>query len=194
MLTNYEMKIHFAHTTFNWTNEAKGKAAVHCVIIGFANYDVKEKHLFIYNDINSEPYQKRAKNINPYLVDAINVFIQKRTNPLCNVPKMTKGSSPTDGGYLLLDENEMEILIQSNPISEKYIKRYAGSREYINNIKRYCLWLKDVTPSDLKAMPLVIDRLEEVKKMRLQSSKLSTQKWAAYPSLLKRDNLSIITF
>lgn len=194
MLTKYEMKIHFAHTTFNWKNEAKGKAAVHCVIIGFANYDVKDKHLFIYDDINSEPYQKRAKNINPYLVDAINVFIQKRSNPICDVPKMTKGSSPTDGGYLLLDENEKEKLIQLNPISEKYIKRYAGSKEYINDIKRYCLWLKDVTPSDLKAMPLVISRLEEVRKMRLQSSKLSTQKWAAYPSLFIEERQPITNY
>lgn len=183
MLNKYKVKIHFAHTTFNWTNEAKGKAAVHCVIIGFANYETKNKYLFEYEDIKGEPLVKPVKNINPYLVDAINVFIQKRTNPICEVPKMIKGSSPTDGGHLILDEEEKRSLIQSNPISEKYIKQYSGSREYINNIKRYCLWLKDVIPSDLKNMPLVLERLKKVKQMRLESSKVSTQKWADFPSL-----------
>lgn len=183
MLNIYNVKIHFAHTTFNWTNDAKGKAAVHCVIIGFANYDTKNKYLYEYEDIKGEPLVKPVKNINPYLVDAINVFIQKRTNPICEVPKMIKGSSPTDGGHLLLDEEERIELIKSNPISEKYIKQYSGSREYINNIKRYCLWLKEAIPSDLKSMPLVLERLARVKEMRLASSKVSTQKWADLPSL-----------
>lgn len=116
-------------------------------------------------------------------MDAVNVFIQKRTSPICNVPKMIKGSSPTDGGHLILDEEEKLRFINSNPICKKYIKQYTGSREYINNIKRYCLWLKDSIPSDLKAMPLVLERLEKVKQMRLESTKASTQKWAEFPSL-----------
>lgn len=187
LMEKYNISIHFAHTTFNWTNEAKGKAAVHCVIIGFANYEIKNKYLFEYEDINSQPHIKKVKNINPYLVDANNIFIRKRSNPLCNVPKMTKGSSPTDGGHLILDENEKNDLVNESPIYNKYIRKYTGSREYINNINRYCLWLKEVSPSELKSMPKVLERLEKIKKMRLESSKLSTQKWADFPSLFIED-------
>ena len=183
MLNKYGIKIHFAHRTFKWSNEAKGNAAVYCVIVGFANFDTTNKTLFEYEDIKGEAHELKVKNINPYLIDAKDIFIDKRTNPLCIVPKMTKGSSPTDGGFLLLSNEEKINLVSSYPISETIIKKYVGSYEFINNITRYCIWLKDVNPKLINSIPEIINRIKEVKKFRLQSSKASTKKWSDYPTL-----------
>jgi len=187
LLNNYNVKIHFAHTTFSWSNEAKANAGVHCVIIGFANFDTKDKYLYVYDDIKGEPHEKKVKNINPYLVDADNIFIQKRSKPICNVSEMVKGSQPTDGGNLLLSEEEKNELILKNPIAEKYIKPLISAHEFLNGKNRFCLWLKDVLPSDLKQMPVVLERVSKVKAMRLSSNKLATQKWADYPTLFTED-------
>lgn len=183
MLNKYGVKIHFAHKTFKWSNEAKGNAAVYCVIVGFANFDTTTKTLFEYEDIKGEPHAIKVKNINPYLVDAKDIFIDKRTNPLCSVPKMTKGSSPTDGGFLLLEEKEKKELILKEPKAENLIKKYVGSLEFINNIPRYCLWLKDVNPQLINSIPDITNRVKKVQNFRLQSSKGSTRKWADYPTL-----------
>jgi hypothetical protein len=177
------MFIHFAHTTFNWTNEAKGKAAVHCVIVGFASFDIKSKELYVYDDIRSDPQLSLVKNINPYLVASSNIFIKKRSTPISLVPKMNKGSQPTDGGNLILSEIEKEELIENNRITSKYIKPLLSAHEFLNAKKRYCLWLVNANPSDLKKMPLVIQRINNVRKMRLRSSKVATQKWAEFPTL-----------
>lgn len=170
--------INFAYKTFIWDNEAGLKAHVHCVIIGFSDNDRDDK--IIYD--NGIP--TKAKNINGYLVDAPNIFIEARKNPICsNAQKMIKGSQPTDGGYLLLTEEERKELIHKNPLSEKYIKRYMGANDLINNVVRYCLWLVDVSPSELRKMPEVLKRLEMVKETRLNSKKIATQKWAEKPYL-----------
>jgi type I restriction-modification system DNA methylase subunit len=155
--------INFAVPTFKWTNEAKGKAAVHCVIIGFSL-------------IKTEP------NINPYLIEAPNIFVQSRSSSLCNVPKMVYGNKPVDGGFLMLTPHERLEIINKHPIAEKYIKRLYGAEEYINNIERFCLWLLDADPAELRQIPEIINRIEKVRQFRLSSKKIATQKFADYPS------------
>lgn len=187
LLKNCKVKIHFAHTTFSWSNEAKGNAGVHCVIIGFANYDIKDKYLYEYDDIKGEPHQKKVKNINPYLVDAPNTIILSKTKPISNVMPMQYGSKPVDGGAFMFTEDEKFEFLKIEPNSEKFFKRLIGSQEYINNIKRYCLWLKDISPKELKALPYVLKRVEKVKSIRLQSSKKPTREAAATPTLFAEE-------
>ena len=173
------IKIHFAHRTFSWNNEARGKAAVHCVIIGFGLQDVSNKTIYEYEDIKGEPHAVRASNINPYLLDAPNTLLEKRREPICNVLAITRGSQPTDGGHLLMDELEKEELIKNEPYAERWIRPFAMGDEFINNLKRYCLWLVDCEPNEIKQMPYVLARIEKVKQMRLASKKLPTQALAA---------------
>lgn len=177
-----DVKIHFAHRTFSWNNEARGKAAVHCVIIGFGLHDVANKTIYEYADIKGEPHAVKANNINPYLIDGPNVILQKQSKPICQVLSITRGSQPTDGGHLLLDENEKLELILIEPQAEKWIKPFAMGDEFINNLKRYCLWLVDCSPSELRQMPYVLARVEKVKQMRLASKKIPTQKLASQPT------------
>ena len=174
--------INFAYQTFVWNNEAKGNAAVHVVIIGFSYCKVKDKFLYKYNDIQ-ELHRVQVKEINPYLIEGKTIFIHRRKSPLCSVPEMTKGSSPTDGGHLLLNEQEKQTLLEEHPHFGKYIKQYTGSFEYINNVKRYCLWLKDAPPEDLRRNLNVSERLLKVKNFRKNSPKVATQKWSQSPSL-----------
>ena len=183
MLNKYGIKIHFAHRTFKWSNEAKGNAAVYCVIVGFANYDSINKRIFEYEDIKGEAHEIKAKNINPYLVDSKNIFITKRTSPICEVPKMFKGSQPTDGGNFLFTEEEKVTFLEMEPESEKFIKPLISAHEYLNGEKRYCLWLVDAEPSELKKLPNLLNRIEGVRQMRLKSSKQATVNWAAKPTL-----------
>jgi hypothetical protein len=175
--------IHFAHRTFRWNNEAKSIAAVHVVIIGFAAFDVNDKKLFEYNDIKGEPFLKKVQNINPYLVDAANILVLYRKSPICNVPQMCKGSQPTDGGNLLLSDEEKNTYLAGEPSGEKYIKQFLGSREFINRELRWCFWLTDLNPSDLRNMPLLTKRIDAVRQMRRNSKKEATRKWAQFPSI-----------
>ncbi|MFV8359895.1 DNA methyltransferase [Flavobacterium sp. LS1P3] len=183
MLNKYAIKIHFTHRTFRWSNEAKGNAAVYCVIIGFANFDTNDKRIFEYENIKGEAHEIKAKNINPYLIDAKDSFITKRTNPLCNVPKMYKGSQPTDGGYFLFTENEKNEFLLKEPKAINFIKPLISAHEFINGEKRYCLWLVNAEPSELKQMPHLLNRIEGVRSMRLKSTKQATVKWADQPTL-----------
>ena len=188
MINKYGVKIHFAHRTFKWSNEAKGNAAVFCVIIGFANFDTSTKRIFEYEDIKGEPHEIKAKNINPYLVDAKEIFVTKRTKPLCNVPKILKGNYYAKSEGLLIEENDLETLIKNEPNSKKYIKKLIGSDEFINNRKRYCLWLVDCPPDELRKMPLVIERVNRVKADRLTSRDKAMQKLAMTPTLFRETN------
>ncbi len=183
MLNKYGIKIHFAHRTFKWSNEAKGNAAVYCVIIGFANYDTINKSIFDYENIRGEAHEIKAKNINPYLVDAKDIFISRRNKPICGVPQMYKGSQPTDGGNLLFNEKEKIEFLNIEPNAENLIRPFISAHEFINNEKRYCLWLVDAEPGQLKQLPHVLRRIEGVKQMRLKSSKQATIKWASQPTL-----------
>lgn len=188
MLNKYNIKIHFAHRTFKWSNEAKGNAAVYCVIIGFANFDSNNKSIFEYEDIKGEAHEVKAKNINPYLVDASDVFIEKNSTPLCPVPKMSFGNMPLDGGHLLFTNDEKNELIRIEPNSKKFIKPLISAYEFLNGKKRWCLWLLDAEPSELKQLPEVLKRVELVKKFRLDSIAPSTQKFASTPTLFRDRN------
>jgi len=184
MIQKYGIKIHFAHRTFKWNNEAKGNAAVYCVIIGFASFDTKVKHLFDYEDIKGEPHRLEVKNINPYLVDAKDVFISKRRTPICNIPEISFGNMPNDGSNFFIDENNVENYIKQEPLSKKYIKPFLGAQEFLNGKLKYCLWFKDsFDPKDLKDMPLSLSRIKEVEKIRNNSTREATRKLAQYPML-----------
>jgi hypothetical protein len=177
------IKIYFAHRTFQWSNEGRGVAAVHCIIIGFGRCDSKEKVIFEYETLQSDPAKIKVSNINPYLVDAADIALERRSSPVSDVPCMVYGSKPADGGSLLLTPEEKEELIELEPKSAKWIRRMIGSEEFINGIERYCLWLKDCPPDELRSMPLVLKRVEAVKKMRLASPKKPTQLLADTPTL-----------
>ncbi len=183
MIKKYHIKIHFAHRTFKWSNEAKGNAAVYCVIVGFANFDTTNKRIFEYENIKGEAHEIKAKNINPYLVDAKDVFIDKRRTPICNVPKIVFGNMPNDGGHLLFTEEEKNDFIQKEPQAEKYIKPMLSAFEFLNGEKRWCLWLLNSNPTDLKKMPEVLRRIELVKEYRLKSTREATRKLAKFPTL-----------
>lgn len=184
LLKNYNIKIHFAHRTFDWCNEARGNAHVHCVIIGFANFDTNKKRLFDYEDIKGEPHEIEVKNINPYLVDYNDLVIVKRSKPLQNSQEIVFGSMPNDGGNLIFNtEKEKNDFVKKEHLSEKYIKELICAEEFINNKKRYCLWLKDVNPMELAKMPMVLDRINKVKALRSQSTRKETRELANTPAL-----------
>lgn len=188
LLEKYHIKINLAHRTLKWTNEAKGKAAVYCIIVGFSTQDRKDKRIFVYEDIKGEPHEIKAKNINPYLVDAPNVLIGKRTKPISKLPPMSFGNMPLDGGHLLLSEEEREEFLQKEPNAEKFILPLISAYEFLNGKKRYCLWLVDAEPSELKKLPEVLKRIDEVRKFRMNSVAPSTQKFAATPSTFRDKN------
>ena len=156
------IKIHFAHRTFAWSNEARGKAAVHCVIIGFGPGDVPNKTIFEYDDIRGEPHAVLANNINPYLVDAPDVVLPRRSSPICAVPEIGIGNKPIDDGNYLFTPEEKTAFVKREPQAEKYFRRWLGADEFINNIERWCLWLGDCSPAELRAMPEAMKRVEAV--------------------------------
>ena len=183
MFNKNKIKIHFAHRTFKWGNEAKGNAAVHVVIIGFSNFDVTEKFLYEYEDIKGEAHEVKVNNINAYLVGAPDIVIESRSNPISCVPKIQFGNMPNDGGQFLFDTNEKDDFTIKEPNSIKYFKKFFGGYEFINNVQRWCLWLKDVAPNELSKMPLVLERISNVSQIREKSTALQTRKSAATPSL-----------
>lgn len=180
---SFGIKIQFAHRTFKWSNEAKGKAAVYCIIVGFTTIDLSNKTIFEYSDIKGEPHQIAAKNINAYLVDAKDIYINNRSSPICNVPRMSFGSMPRDGGHFIFTSEEKTQFIKKEPLSKKWIRPYTGAQEFINGYSRFCLWLKDISPVELIGMPLVMDRVEKVRLFRLKSKAISTRKFANTPTL-----------
>ena len=173
----YNVHFDFAYRTFQWDSEASIKAHVHCVIIGFSvTVNVSQKIIFEGNT------RRYCENISPYLVDAPTVFIMKRKKTIFPVPEMIKGSSPVDGGYFFLDNEDKERVISENPSTIKMIRRFYGAREYIHNIPRWCLWLQGISPSDIKANHFVVERIKSVHEFRLNSTKAATQKYAEYPT------------
>ena len=180
LLNQYRVHIDFAHRTFKWNSEAKEKAAVHCVIIGFSIAGNNQTKYIYTNGVASQP----AKNINPYLLDAPDVLISSRGAALCNVPRMTAGNKPTDGGNLILSQEERDALIAKDASIVPYVRRYVGSKDFINNDEvRYCLWLKGVSPTLYRKNTEIMRRLEAVKQMRLASSAAPTRALAEKPYL-----------
>jgi hypothetical protein len=174
----YCIKIHFAHRTFKWNNEAKGNAAVYCVIVGFANYDTIDKSIFEYEDIKGEAHEIKAKNINAYLIDAKDILVEKKTKPICNVPNIIKGNYYAKSEGLIIEEEDLNYLETNEPNVKKWIKLLIGADEFINNKKRYCLWLVDCPPEELRKMPLVMERVNRVREDRLKSTDKGMQNLA----------------
>lgn len=172
------IEIQFAYRTFVWTSEAKDQAAVHCVIIGFTEYHIdKTKTIFDGNQ------KINVAHINGYLLDAPDIFIEARGSQLSGYPPMSKGSQPTDGGFLILSFEQRQQMVQEYPTSDRYIKRFVGSRDLINNEYRYCLWLKGVSPAEYRNIPPIMARLKEVEKVRLKSPTKSVINAAETPML-----------
>lgn len=176
----FSVCIDFAHRTFRWDSEAISKAHVHCVIIGFSS-KINDKQKFIYNSGTPQ----KVDSINPYLLEAPTIFIESRKKPLCNVPAITKGCQPTDGGNLIIEDSELKSFLEKEPAAKPYIKRLVGAREFINNKNRWCLWLVGVSPKELRKMPLVMERVSKVREMRLNSSDAGTRKLADTPTVFR---------
>lgn len=176
--------IDFAYRTFRWDSEAKIKAHVHCVIIGFSVAENSEpKKLF-----DGDRYQV-AENINGYLLDGENVFVESRSKPICNVPEIGIGNKPIDGSFFLFEKEEMDDFIKKEPASKKYFRPWYGSREFINQKPRYCLWLGECTPAELKAMPHCMERVKAVREYRLASPSAGTVKLADKPTHFHVENM-----
>jgi hypothetical protein len=180
------VRINFAHRTFQWNSEARGKAAVHCVIVGFALFDRPEKWLYEYEDIRGNAQSTKAGNINPYLVDAPDLVVGNRNTPLCAVPQMRWGNKPTDGGHLILSPEEKQELLALEPGAEKFVRRYMSGGDFLNGVERYCLWLVDAQPQELRALPRVMARVEAVRQSRLASKAASTRNYATHPTLFRQ--------
>lgn len=174
------IRIDFAYRTFRWDSEASIKAHVHCVIIGFSNHSINPCHLkkFIFDGDK----KIEASNINGYIIDAQDTYIGSITKPLCDVPEMFIGNKPIDGGFYLFSEPERDEFISKEPASAAFFKPWYGSEEFINNKKRYCLWLGDCSPQQLRSMPLCMKRIEAVRNFRLSSKSAGTVKLADSPT------------
>lgn len=184
LFENYKITINFAYQTFRWDSEAKSKAHVHCVIVGFGQVEREKKFIYTTN-LKSI----LSKNINAYLVDGPNVFIDSRTKPICDVPEMGIGNKPIDDGNYLFKEEEYEIFIKEEPASIKYFKLWYGAYEFINRNPRYVLWVGDCEPSELRKMPRVMDRIRNVKEFRLKSKSSGTRKIAETPTRFHVENI-----
>lgn len=169
--------INFAYKTFVWDSEASQKAHVHCVIIGFAKFSKQEKYIF------EGDLKKKATNINRYLYDGDNILVKSRNTPICDVPKMIYGNKPADGGYLIIEDEDYEEFVRTDPNSVKYIKPLIGASEYIKGNKRWCLWLEGVEPSAIRKCPNIIERVRLCKESRESSIAAGIRKFAATPTL-----------
>ncbi len=169
--------INFAHRTFVWSSEAKTKAAVHCIIVGFALFKRSQKIIFNANQ------KQQVDNINPYLLDGDNVIVFAQRKPFASVPAMVYGNKPADGGNLIIENDKYEDFISKEPSAQKYIRRYVGAVEFLHNQNRYCLWLKGANPKEIKAMPMVMDRVAQCQEMRNNSVAAAIRKFAATPTL-----------
>lgn len=184
MLYNqYHIKIHFAHQTFKWGNEAKNNAAVHVIIVGFSNVDTNNKRLYTYFDIKADQLQHQVKNISPYLVEGNDNVLLTKKKPICDVPEMLKGSQPTDDGNLLLSDEEKQIYLKEEPQGAVFIKPFISAKEFLHNSLRWCFWLVSANPSVLKTCPVLMKRISAVRDFRLRSTKAATRKWADSPGL-----------
>ena len=182
-LLNQGIHIQFAHRTFKWMNEAPGKAAVHCVIVGFGTTPSRQRRLFEYETVDGAPHEVKAASINPYLVDAAETILPSRRQPISQVPPIVFGSMPNDGGNLLLSDDEKRALLRIEPQAAKWIRPFMGADEFINRIPRWCLWLVDCPAAELKALPAVAERVAAVRQLRADSSRETTRELAATPTL-----------
>jgi hypothetical protein len=193
------LRINFAHRTFQWNSEARGKAAVHCVIIGFhlpplqgegrSGDGVQEKWIFDYDTPQSEPHAVKAANINPYLVDGPDVVLQSRTKPICDVAEIGIGNKPIDGGNYLFTTEGRDEFLKIEPAAAIWFRRWLGSEEFINNYERWCLWLGECPPDELRKLPESLKRVEAVRNVRLASKSAPTRKLADTPTRFHVENM-----
>jgi hypothetical protein len=179
-LLGNDIQIDFAYRTFRWDSESEQKAHVHCVIIGFSSIHNSPKEKLIFEDNGNVI---KSENINAYLLNATNVFIESRKTPLCDVSEMVFGNMPNDGGNLIIKAEEYEDFIKKEPAAKKYVREFLGAEEFINGKKRYCLWLVEASPAELRHMPLVAARVEAVWKLRMESKREATKRLAYTPHL-----------
>lgn len=177
------IQINYAYRTFRWDSEAKIKAHVHCVIIGFSYGQIGSKRIYQNGSVHE------VKNINGYLLDADNIFVESRSKPLCNVPEIGIGNKPIDGGYYLFTKEEMDEFIKKEPKAQTYFHPWYGSYEFINRAPRYCLWLGECTPGELRRMPECLKRVEAVREYRLKSPSAGTRKLADTPTHFHVENM-----
>ena len=200
VLFGHDMTIRFAHRTFQWSSEVRGKAAVHCVIIGLTYSSETKRTIYDYEHVKADPYAVPVKRINGYLIDGPQYAVPARSSPPEGRIKMHKGSQPTDGarlklpegGYrkfsnLILDTDDRDNLLATDPNCEKWLKPFVGSAELISGKWRWCLWLKNASPSELRASKPMVERLERVRTGRLQSPTASVRDYATYPTLFTQD-------
>ncbi|GAB2498126.1 hypothetical protein CATRI_12275 [Corynebacterium atrinae] len=181
-LFNAGWHISFAHQSFQWESEAPGMAHVHCVIIGFERGTRAPRRLFTYADIKAEPEERQVKNINPYLVDGPDVFVEKRSKPLADLPATRYGSKPADGGFLIVEQEDYEA-IMADPIAAQYVRPFVGARELIHGLPRWCLWLVNAAPNEIEESIVLSERVGAVRQFRLESKKESTRSLAQTPHL-----------
>ncbi|MAQ92133.1 MAG: SAM-dependent methyltransferase [Rhodothermaceae bacterium] len=194
LMGEHGCRIHFAHRPFQWTNQASGKAAVHVVIEGFGPQEVSPKRLFDYEDIRGEPTERVVTNINPYLVEAADVVVLRRSTPLCDVPEIGIGNKPIDGGHYLFTPEEKAAFLEREPNAAPYFRQWIGAREFLNGVERWVLWLGDTSPAALRAMPAVMERVEAVRDSREQSKSAPTQRLAATPTRFHVENVPTAEF
>jgi hypothetical protein len=181
LFQGFGLKIHFAHRTFAWESEARGKAHVHVVIIGFAAFDAANKRIYDYQGENVT--QTSPRNISPYLIEGADIAVVSRSRPICDVPACEYGNKPTDGGFLIIEEKDRKQFLTDNPGAKKYLRPLLCAEEYLHSIPRWCLWLIDAPPEDIERMPGLKQRVEAVRKFRLDSKKEPTKKKAREPAL-----------
>lgn len=197
LFNKYKIKIHFAHRTFNWTNEAKGKAAVHVIIIGFGNKDIKNKAIYEYLDIKGEPHKKNVKNINPYLIEGKDLFITNRRKPLCDVQEISYGSFALDDGNYTISLEEYNEIINLSPKTKQFLRPFIGGRELLRSIKRYCVWLLDADPTEIRKDKIILDKINKVKVWRENSNRPNTKKMASTPTIfaeIRQPNSNYLAF
>lgn len=177
LLNDFGVKINFAYQTFKWQSESSNQASVHCVIVGFANFDRKEKMLFV-----SDGIVKKVSNISPYLIEGQSVFVESEKEPICDVPKMNFGNQPRDGGYFVLSEEEKNDLLKKESSIEKFIRPYIGADEFIKGKDRFCLWLKNASPLEIKNSKILYERVNSVREFRMASKAKTTNGYAKVPN------------
>ncbi len=182
-----DIVIQFAHRTFKWVSEARGKAHVHVVIVGFGTNKVSNKKLWDYEDDDGNKGRVHSvRQISPYLFEGPPVLLQNRSDPICAVPPMRYGNKPTDGGHFLMTPELRAAILKSEPHAKKYIRRYIGAEEFLDGVERYCLWLPDASPSELRSMPTVLAMVGAVRDFRLRSKAATTRQYANYPTLFRQ--------
>ncbi len=182
-LLNEGVVINFAHRTFDWSNQSRSDAAVYVVIIGFSYINRDKKIIYDYPDPFGEPVEIFAHNINQYLIDSDNITIKSRRQAICDVPKISYGCKPVDGGNLILSDLEREEYLRNEPKGENYIRPLASAKEFLHNKQRWCFWLLDANPAELRSLPILRSKIEDVKSFRLASKKAQTKELADQPML-----------